>query len=572
MSIQEKYELWTTSPYFDEETKKELLALAGDDQEIAERFYKDVEFGTAGMRGFIGAGTNRMNLYTVRKATQGFANFILSQGGAGRAVAIAYDSRRMSVEFATETATTMAANGIKAYVFDALRPTPELSFAVRELGCIAGVMITASHNPAEHNGYKVYWEDGAQIAEPNDKKVIQAVNDITSFDMVKTMSLEDAKAAGLYEVISKEIDDKYIDTLKKLLINPDVIKAMSDDLSIVYTPLHGTGKVMAERILKEIGFKNVYLVEEQAEPDSEFTTVSYPNPEDPKVFKLALELAEKVNADVVLATDPDADRLGLFAKDYATGEYKAFTGNMSGALICEYLLDQKREKGILSANGAIVDTVVTTNMTKAIAKEYNMKMIHTLTGFKYIGEQIKMFEETGCNTYEFGYEESYGCLIGTHARDKDAIVAVMSLCEAAAYYKQKGISLCEQMNNMYEKYGFYKETLDTKTLQGMEGAEQIKAIVEGMRNTTLTEVAGLKVVAMNDYGTSKRNVVATGKQEDINLPVSNFLYYELENEAWFCVRPSGTEPKIKYYFGVKGGNQADAEQLLEKLKEAVLAL
>lgn len=571
MEMMKKYELWSNDTYFDENIRAELKTISGDEKEITERFYKDLEFGTGGLRGIIGAGTNRMNLYTVRKATQGLANFILKEGGASKGVAIAYDCRRMSVEFAMETATTMAANGIKAYVFDSLRPTPELSFAVRELGCIAGVVVTASHNPKEYNGYKVYWEDGAQVAEPKDGYIINEVNAVTSFDLVKSMTQEEAKAQGLLEIIGEEIDIKYMEQLEALLINPEVVKAMGEDLKIVYTPIHGTGNLPVRRILEKVGFKKLYVVEEQAVADTEFSTVAYPNPEDAAVYEMALKLAHEVDADVVLATDPDSDRLGIYAKDYKTGEYVPFTGNMSGALICDYILEQKSEKGILPANAAIVDTVVTTKMTAAIAQSYGVDLYRTLTGFKYIGEKIKMFEETGCNTYEFGYEESYGCLIGTHARDKDAIVAVMSLCEAAAYYKQKGMSLCDKMTKMYEKYGYFKETLCTKTLQGMEGAAQIKAIVEDMRSTTLTEVAGMKVLALNDYGKSERTIVATGEKEEIKLPVSNFLHYELENDAWFCVRPSGTEPKIKYYFGVKGTTQAEADEALEALKEAVVS-
>lgn len=572
MNTMEKYELWCNDNYFDEATKAELAGIAGDETEIQERFYKDLEFGTGGLRGIIGAGTNRINRYTVRKATQGLANFMKKEGVQDKGMVVAYDSRRMSKEFAIETATTMAANGIKAYVFDSLRPTPELSFAVRQLGCGAGVVITASHNPKEYNGYKVYWSDGAQVSEPKDSEIITEVNAITNYDMVNNISQEEASQKGLLEFVGEALDDEYMEALKEVLINPEVVKEMASKLKIVYTPVHGTGTVLVPRILEEIGFAEVHVVKEQANPDTEFSTVDYPNPEDPAVFELALKLAHEIDADVVLATDPDADRLGLYSKNYKTGEYEMFTGNMSGALICEYLLDQKQAKGILPVNGAIVTTVVTTNMTDAIAKAYDLDLYKTLTGFKYIGAHMNQFEETGCNTYEFGYEESYGCLIGTHARDKDAVVAVMSLCEAAAFYKKQGISLCEQMINIYEKYGYYKETLSTKTMAGMSGAAQIQSLVENMRNTTLTEIAGLKVVAMNDYKTSKRHLVSTGEVEEINLPNSNVLYYELENEAWFCVRPSGTEPKIKYYFGVKGNTLVEAEELLSNLQKEVLEL
>lgn len=572
MDVKEKYKLWCEDEYFDAATREELKSIKDNEDEIADRFYRDLEFGTGGLRGVIGAGTNRMNLYTVRKATQGLANFIISENGQDKGVAIAYDSRRMSPEFANEAALCLAANGIKTYVFETLRPTPELSFAVRELSCVAGIVITASHNPPEYNGYKVYWEDGAQITYPKDEQIITEVNKVEDYHKVKTMPKEEAMAAGLYQIIGSEVDDRYMEELKKLVVNPELVKEAGKELKIVYTPLHGTGNLPSRRILQEIGFEHVYVVPEQELPDGNFPTVSYPNPEDAAVFTLALKLAKEVDADVILATDPDADRLGVYAKDSKTGEYRSFTGNMSGMVICEYLLSQKKEKGILSEKGAVVKTIVTTNMADAVAKEYHMKLIETLTGFKYIGEQIKLFEQENSYTYEFGFEESYGCLVGTHARDKDAIVAVMALCEAAAYYKTKNLTLWDQMIEIFEKYGYYREDLSTTTLKGMEGAAKIKEMLETLRKNPPKAVGGYEIRKAKDYQLDECLDLKTGVKTKTGLPKSNVLYYELDDDAWFCVRPSGTEPKIKYYFGVKGNSFGDAEEKLAKLKEAVLAL
>lgn len=570
MSYQEIYKQWCQNEYFDEETRKELASIAGNDAEIEDRFYQDLEFGTGGLRGVIGNGTNRMNIYTVRRATQGLANFILKEGAADKGVAIGYDSRRMSPEFADEAALCLNANGIKTYIFPSLRPTPELSFAVRELGCTAGIVVTASHNPPEYNGYKVYWEDGAQVTAPKDVQIITEVKNVTDWNEVKTMDKESARVANLYNVIGSDLDDKYIAQLKKQVVNPDVIKKMGRDLKIVYTPLHGTGNVPARRVLKELGFENVYVVPQQEKPDSEFSTVSYPNPEDPKAFALALELAKKVDADVVLATDPDADRLGVYAKDSKTGEYMSFTGNMSGMLIAEYLLSQKKEKGLIPANGALVKTIVSTNMADAIAAEYNLKLIEVLTGFKYIGEQIKLFEQTGSNEYCFGFEESYGCLVGTHARDKDAIVAVMALCEAAAYYKSQGITLWDQMLNMYEKYGYYREGLKSITLKGVEGVAKIQEMLENLRKNPPKKLGEYTVMAARDYKKDEIVDMETGKVLPTGLPSSNVLYYDLNDNAWCCARPSGTEPKIKFYMGVKGTSFDDASAKLEELTKSVM--
>lgn len=569
MEYLKKYEEWCNGEIFDNEVKQELLEIKENENEIKDRFYKDLEFGTAGLRGIIGAGTNRMNKYTVIKATQGLANYILKQGGKDKGVVIAFDSRRMSPEFSKEAALCLNANGIKTYIFETLRPTPELSFAVRKLSCIAGIVITASHNPPEYNGYKVYWEDGAQIVSPKDKEIIEEVNNVIDYREIKTISKEEAITKGLYNIIGKEIDDEYINELKKLVLNKDIIKKVQKDLKIVYTPLHGTGNLPVRRILEELGFENVYVVPEQESPDGDFPTVSYPNPEDAKAFELALALGKKVDADIVLATDPDADRLGVYAKDSKTGEYKSFTGNMSGLLIAEYELSQKKEKGILPSNGAIIKTIVSSNMADAIAKEYNIKLIEVLTGFKYIGEQIKLFEQNHDYEYLFGFEESYGCLIGTHARDKDAIVAVMALCEAAAYYKSKGITLWDQMINIYEKYGYYREGLVSVTMKGIEGAENIKSMLEDFRNNPLKEISNYKVEAMRDYNLGKIFNYIDGEEYNTNLPKSNVLYYDLENSAWCCVRPSGTEPKIKFYVGVKGNSMEDAELKLQNIKEEI---
>lgn len=572
MNYLNTYRFWCEDAYFDEKTKAELKNLEGNDIEIKDRFYKSLEFGTGGLRGIIGAGTNRMNLYTVRKATQGLANFIKKEHGEDRGVAIAYDSRNMSIEFSEEVALCLCANGIKAYRFESLRPTPELSFALRTLNCISGIVITASHNPPEYNGYKVYWEDGAQITYPKDEQIINEVNNVTDFNTVKTMNKEDAIAAGLYHTIGKEIDDLYIAELKKQVIHPDVIKKVGSDIKIVYTPLHGTGNIPARRVLSELGFENVYVVPEQELPDGNFSTVGYPNPEDPKAFKLALDLAKKVDADLVLATDPDADRLGVYAKDSKTGDYISFTGNMSGMLICEYLLSQKKEMGTLAKDGVLVKTIVSTNMADKVAQEYNIQLIEVLTGFKYIGEQIKLFEETGKGTYEFGFEESYGCLIGTHARDKDAIVAVMALCEAAAYYSTKGLTLWDQMLNIYEKYGYFREGLETMTLKGVEGAEKIKEMMDGFRQNPPKQLGNYKVVSFRDYETDKVIDLETNEVSKTGLPKSNVLYFELDNDAWVCVRPSGTEPKIKFYIGVKGTSFEDANGQLKSLTDALMKL
>ena len=569
MNYKEQFDFWLNDDYFDEGTKQELLAIRNDEKEIEDRFYRELEFGTGGLRGVIGAGTNRMNVYTVRKASQGLANYIIKNNACDKGVAIAYDSRRFSPEFADEAALCLAANGIKAYVFDALRPTPMLSFALRQLGCTAGIVVTASHNPPEYNGYKVYWEDGAQVTPPHDNNIIGEVNAITDYHTVKTMDKQEAMDKGLYIVIGKEIDDAYMVELKKQIIHPDIIKEVADDIKIVYSPFNGTGNVPVRRILSELGFKNVYVVPEQEMPDPNFTTLAYPNPEDPAAFTLALKLAKEKGADVIMATDPDADRLGIYALDTKTGEYVPFTGNMSGMLIAEYIMRERVATKTMPANPALVTTIVTTNMAMAITKAYGVKEIETLTGFKYIGEQIKLFEQTGSNNYVFGLEESYGCLAGTHARDKDAVVAVMCLCEVAAYCKKQGITLWDMMIELYEKYGYYKETQYAITKKGKEGLEEIAAMMEKLRSNPPREFGDLKVKEFRDYKFDKTINYETGAEGKTGLSSSNVLYFELENDSWCCARPSGTEPKIKFYMGVKGTSLDDASAKVEALTAAV---
>ena len=571
MDYKAMYQQWLDNPYFDEETKAELKAIEGNEKEIEDRFYMDLEFGTAGLRGVIGAGTNRMNVYTVRKATQGLANYILSVKGEAKGVAIAYDSRRMSPEFADEAALCLAANGIKAYVFESLRPTPELSYAVRKLGCIAGINITASHNPPDYNGYKVYWEDGAQITPPHDSGIMDEVKKVTDYASVKTMPLDEAKAAGLYQTIGADIDDPYIEELKGLVLHKDSIDAVKDRLTIVYSPLHGTGNIPVRRVLKELGFKNVHVVPEQELPDGNFPTVSYPNPEAAEAFELGLALAKKVNADLVLATDPDADRLGVYVKDSKTGEYHTLTGNMSGCLIGDYVIGQRKAiHGSLPEDGAFIRSIVSTNMADAIAKHYGIQLVEVLTGFKFIGQKMLEFETTGKGTYLFGMEESYGCLTGTYARDKDAVVASMALCEAAAYYMTKDMTLWDAMLEMYERYGYYKDHVESITLKGIEGLAKIQEIMNTLRVDAPKEIGGLKVLAARDYKEDKVQDFVTGETRPTGLPKSNVLYYELEDDAWVCVRPSGTEPKVKFYIGVKGTSMTDADEKSASLGRQVL--
>lgn len=570
MEYLEEYKRWCEGKEFDEETKKELLEIKDDEKEIEDRFYKELEFGTAGLRGVIGAGTNRMNKYTVGKATQGLANYILEQGTQEKGVAINYDSRKMSKEFSLQTALILNANGIKTYLFENLRPVPELSFAVRELNCTAGIMITASHNPPKYNGYKVYWDDGAQIVAPRDKEIIEKVRNVTDYSEIKEITKKEAEEKGLFKIVGTEMDDKYIAKLKSLILNPEIVKKQGENLKVVYTPLHGTGNTIAERLLREIGIKNLYVVPEQKEPDGNFPTVDYPNPEDPKAFKLALELAKKVDADVVLATDPDADRLGIFAKDSKTGEYKNYTGNMSALLIAEYRISQMQEKEMLPQDGMMIKTIVSSNLTDAIANNYGLHLYEVLTGFKNIGAIMRKEEECNGKKYVFGFEESYGCLIGDYARDKDGIAAVMALCEAACYYKEKGFTLWDQMINIYEKYGYYKETQVAIVREGSQGAKEIENMMTSTRNKDVEKIGNYKVLKFKDIYKDYVKDMVTGEITKSGLPKSNVLYYELEDNSWCCVRPSGTEPKIKLYMGIKADTEKEADRKLEELKEAMV--
>lgn len=570
MGYMENYKKWCEDTYFDEATRAELKAIEGNDKEIQERFYKDLEFGTGGLRGIIGAGTNRLNIYTVSKATQGFANYIIKQGedAVKKGVAIAFDSRRMSPEFAEITALVLNGNGIKTYIYPSLRPTPMLSFAVRELNCTGGVVITASHNPPEYNGYKVYWADGGQVPYPRDEAIIEEVNAVTDFHTIKTANKDEAVKAGLFNVIGEEVDEAFDKNVLAQIVNPEVIKEQHD-LKIVYTPIHGSGNKPVRRVLEKAGFENVTVVPEQELPDSEFTTVGYPNPENPAVFELAIKLAEKIDADIILGTDPDCDRVGAVVKT-KDGSYTVLTGNMTGTLICNYICSQKAKLGTLPKNGALVSTIVSSEMTKAIAKKYNLAYFDVLTGFKYIGEKIKEFEQTGDYQYVFGFEESYGCLSGTYARDKDAVVASLLICEMAAYYKSRGMSLYDGLMELYDTYGVYKEIIHSITLKGIEGIENMKKIMDTLRKDAPSEIAGVKVTETRDYLEDKIVDVATGKVSPTNLPKSNVLYFTLADDTWFCVRPSGTEPKIKIYFGTKADTVENAEKKIATAQDGIM--
>ena len=570
MGYMENYKKWCEDTYFDEATRAELKAIEGNDKEIQERFYKDLEFGTGGLRGIIGAGTNRLNIYTVSKATQGFANYIIKQGedAVKKGVAIAFDSRRMSPEFAEITALVLNGNGIKTYIYPSLRPTPMLSFAVRELNCTGGVVITASHNPPEYNGYKVYWADGGQVPYPRDEAIIEEVNAVTDFHTIKTANKDEAVKAGLFNVIGEEVDEAFDKNVLAQIVNPEIIKEQHD-LKIVYTPIHGSGNKPVRRVLEKAGFENVTVVPEQELPDSEFTTVGYPNPENPAVFELAIKLAEKIDADIILGTDPDCDRVGAVVKT-KDGSYTVLTGNMTGTLICNYICSQKAKLGTLPKNGALVSTIVSSEMTKAIAKKYNLAYFDVLTGFKYIGEKIKEFEQTGDYQYVFGFEESYGCLSGTYARDKDAVVASLLICEMAAYYKSRCMSLYDGLMELYDTYGVYKEIIHSITLKGIEGIENMKKIMDTLRKDAPSEIAGVKVTETRDYLEDKIVDVATGKVSPTNLPKSNVLYFTLADDTWFCVRPSGTEPKIKIYFGTKADTVENAEKKIATAQDGIM--
>ena len=563
---QEEYKRWLEADLEDADLSPELARIEGNDEEIKDRFAVALKFGTAGLRGVLGAGTNRMNIYVVRQATQGLANWVKTQGGT-QTVAISYDSRLKSDVFAKTAAGVLAANGIKVRIYDALMPVPALSFATRYYNCNAGVMVTASHNPAKYNGYKAYGPDGCQMTDDAAAIVYEEIQKTDVLTGAKYMSFAEGVEEGLIRFVGDDCKRALYDAIESRQVRPGLCKTAG--LKLVYSPLNGSGLVPVTQVLKDIGITDITIVPEQEYPNGYFTTCSYPNPEIFEALELGLNLAKESDADLMLATDPDADRLGVYAKDTKTGEYKVFTGNMSGMLICEYEMSQKKALGILPENGALVTTIVSSNMAQAVAKEYGMKFIECLTGFKYIGEQIKFFEQSGSNEYVFGFEESYGCLVGTHARDKDAVVAVMALCEAAAYYKTQGITLWDQMLNIYNKYGYYKEDLFTMTFKGADGAKKMQDMMDAYRKNTPKQVGAYKVLRLRDYKNDVITDLATGETVPTGLPKSNVLYFELENDAWFCVRPSGTEPKIKFYAGIKGTSLEDSAKKLDELMEAI---
>ena len=571
MNYLEEYKKWCESDEFDEETKKELLEIKNNPEEIEDRFYKELEFGTGGLRGIIGAGTNRMNVYTVGKATQGFADFINDTYKGEKAIAIAYDSRNMSKEFAKAAALTLCANDIKVYLYESLRPTPMLSFAVRHLKCKAGIVITASHNPKEYNGYKAYGEDGCQLTDEPAKEVIGYVNRVEDYSKIKTMSEEEALEKGLLVYIGEDVDKAYIESLKSLTIREELVKDHAKDLKIVYTPIHGSGNVPVRRVLSELGYENVLVVKEQELPNGNFPTAPYPNPENPDVFKIAMEMANKVNADVIFGTDPDCDRIGVVVKDNK-GEFRVLTGNQTGMLLVNYVLGSLKELNKLPKNGVVIKTIVTTESVRKMAEAYGVKLIDVLTGFKYIGEKIREFEETGSNEYLIGFEESYGYLFGTFSRDKDAVVASMLIAEMTLYYKKQGKTLYDALVEIYEQYGYFKESLVSVELKGKEGQEKIGRCLDLLRADEITEVNGVKVVKSFDYKSSTEKDLIANTTSKINLPKSNVLKYILEDDSWFVVRPSGTEPKMKVYLAVKGNSLEDADKQTERFKSSVMAI
>jgi len=571
VSYRENYRFWIENSYFDEETRTELLAIEGNEKEIEDRFYRELEFGTGGMRGVIGAGTNRMNKYTVRKAAQGFATYIKKQGLASKGVAIAYDSRRFSSEFALETALVMAGNGIKAYLFDELRPTPELSFAVRHLDCAGGVVITASHNPKEYNGFKAYGSDGCQLPPKESDMVIEEVNAVTDITTIQPMDYDEAVKKGLLVVIGKEIDDAYNEALKKVCVNPELSLKYGKDARIIYTPLHGTGNKPVRRILKDIGFENVEVVKEQELPDPNFSTVKYPNPEEKAAFEIAINMAKKEGVDLIIGTDPDADRVGVVVKD-SSGEYITLTGNQTGCLLLEYILSQKKEKGELPSNAFVVKTIVSSALARKITDYYGVELIDVLTGFKFIGEQIRLLDDTGKKKFLFGFEESYGYLAGTHARDKDAVVASMLIAEVYAWYKSRGMNLYEGLLELFNKYGYVREGIDSFTLKGKEGIEKISNAMATLRENNPKEFGNSKVREVFDYEKQVCVDLETGATRALDLPKSNVLYYRMTNGNWFCVRPSGTEPKIKIYYGVSSDSLEGAQKGLDSFREDVLGV
>lgn len=568
-----KYKFWLENDYFDKETKEELSKIKDNPKEIEERFYRDLEFGTGGLRGIIGAGTNRMNKYTVRKASQGVADYVARQGDEARrkGIVIAYDSRYRSSEFALESAMVFAGNGIKAYLFDELRPTPELSFAVRFLNASAGIVVTASHNPKEYNGYKVYGEDGGQLSLEGSNAVLEEINKIEDITKISIISREEAERKGLLEIIGHKIDDEYITRLKTISINPEMVRNIGDTFKIIYTPIHGTGNKLVRRILSEIGYKKVLVVKEQELPDPAFSTVKSPNPEEKSAFAIAIEMARKEDVDLIIGTDPDCDRVGVVVRN-ASGEYTVLTGNQTGCILMEYILSRKKAGNKLPSNGFVVKTIVTTELAKKIAAYYNIELVEVLTGFKFIGEQIKLQDELGGKKYLFGFEESYGYLAGTFARDKDGVVTSMLVGEVAAYYKSRGMSMHEGLQEIYRKYGYSLEGIASFTLEGKEGLEKIKSTMETLRKERNDRFNTSEVSAIRDYATGERYELASGSKNALTLPESDVLYYEMKDGSWFCIRPSGTEPKIKIYFGVSGGSMGDAEGKMQVLKDNVVGV
>lgn len=571
MSWKEIADKWLNNESLDGDLKEQLYKLKEDEKSLEELFYKNLEFGTGGMRGEIGPGTNRMNIYTVRKASEGLAQYLLSKGeeSAKRGVVISYDSRHMSPEFALEVAKTVGKHGIKSYLFSELRPTPELSFAVRHLGAAAGVMVTASHNPPEYNGYKVYGDDGGQLPPKQADALTNFVNSVEDELSIEVTGKEELLANGLLQYIGEDIDQIYLENVAKIQLNKEIVEKVGEELKIVFTPLHGTANKLVQEGLKQFGFKNVTVVKEQEHPDPNFSTVKSPNPEEHAAFELAIKYGKEIDADILLGTDPDSDRLGVAVKN-AEGEYQVLTGNQTGAIMLHYLLSQKAEKGLLPENGIVLKTIVTSEIGRAIAESFGIPTFDTLTGFKFIGEKIKEYEKTGKHTFLFGYEESYGYLMGDFVRDKDAVQAAIFAAEVAAYYKAQGKSLYDALMEIFEKYSYYKEALSSLTLKGKDGAEQIANILEEFRSNPPKEIAGIRVTAVEDYKASIRKQLSNGKLNPISLPKSNVLKYFLEDGSWFCVRPSGTEPKCKFYFAVKGSSLNESEQLVNNLQQAVM--